>query len=57
MQYMVEQYLMGGPYMNKTVTEMVLGYNSTLAAAVNGGTFLQGNEFALLSPVTPVLND
>jgi len=47
MQFMVEEYLMQGPYMNKTVKEMVLGFNSTVARAVNGGIFLQGSEFAL----------
>ena len=57
MQYMVEYYIMGGYLMNKTAHEMIFGFNSTIAPLVNGGDFLQGNDFALTEAVTPVFND
>ena len=57
MEYMVENYLMGGITMKKKVSEMVSGFNGTIASAVNGGSFLQANELSLSDAVTPVFNE
>ena len=57
MEYMVENYLMGGIIMKKKVSEMVSGFNGTIASAVNGGSFLQANELSLSDAVTPVFNE
>jgi len=43
--------------MTVTAEQMILGYDSHVAYAVNGGDFFQGAEFALTSVITPVFND
>jgi len=57
MSYMVQELLLGGFSMKVKARDMIFGYDSPVAANVNGGDFFQGAEFALSSVVTPVLND
>lgn len=39
MQYMVENLMLGGANMTVEASTMITGYNSTVAAQVNGGDF------------------
>ena len=57
MSYMVQELLLGGFSMKVKARDMIFGYDSPVAANVNGGDFFQGAEFSLSSVVTPVLND
>ena len=48
---------MGGALQSKIASDLIFGFNSTVAHKVNGGRFLWGNEFAIQAPVTPIFND
>ena len=57
MRAMVQEYTMGGAFVNMTISDMIFGFESKVAHKVNGGDFLWGNVFALQSPITPIFND
>ena len=57
MRAMVQEYTMGGAFVNMTISDMIFGFESKVAHKVSGGEFLWGNIFALQSAITPVFND
>ena len=39
MQYMIQEYLMGGAMITKKASELINGFNSTASFMINGGDF------------------
>jgi len=57
MRYHVEAFIMGGSFVIYDIEDFIHGFETEVAAKVNGGDFKQGAFYTLQSSVTPVLND
>jgi len=54
---MIETKIFGGGFVNIKISDMLNGYESDVAAKINGGDYYQGNDFSLSSLATPIRNE
>lgn len=54
---MVQGWMMEGPWVNYTSSQLVFGWESTLMAKANGGNYWEGADFNVETYMTPILND
>ena len=57
MRYVIENQVFGSAYSDISVHDMIVGYETDVAANVNGGTFLNGDDFNLSPNTTVLTND
>ena len=57
MRSVLEKKVFGSAYADISVHDMIVGYKTDVAANVNGGTFLNGDDFNLSPNCTVLTND
>lgn len=55
--YMVQGWMMEGPFVNYTSEQLMFGWDSQIIAKANGGNYWQGADFNLETYMTPIIND
>lgn len=54
---MIEAKIMNYGYATISVQDMLYGFETDVAAKINGGHFYQGNDFSLSNFTAPIIND
>ena len=57
MRKFVQTRMFGGAYKKLTLYQALMGYKNDVAAKINGGNYIMGDDFSLLNVTTPIVND
>jgi len=57
MRVYIQDRIFGSAFASYTMTELLMGFENTVADKVNGGDYLLGDDFGLSKETTPIIND
>eukprot|EP00347_Sterkiella_histriomuscorum_P017232 403350176 len=57
LRYLVQNYLLGSPIIEKSANDWIKGYKADFINVVTAGDFFQGNDKDLTPQITPLMNE